>query len=306
MNVLFLSNLCSRTGSLDICLPRALFLVGLLASGLLALAVWGGFHLGERHAGQTVVDHEVAALRDMLVEERRSLAAIGAEQRAHLDALALRVAELRARLIRLDALGDRLVEVGKLDKGEFDFTAEPPVGGVELTLAGEDASVADLGTDMERINALLEDRETKLLTLERMLMARELMAEVTPSGRPVKKGWLSSGFGKRTDPFTGKKSYHRGIDFAGKPGSDIIAVAAGVVTRSEYQSGYGNLVEIRHADGYSTVYAHNKENLVGVGDVVGKGETIALLGNTGRSSGPHVHLEVHRNSKIVNPRRFVR
>jgi murein DD-endopeptidase MepM/ murein hydrolase activator NlpD len=306
MNVIFFSNLCSRTGSLDICMPRVVVLSGLLFAGVVGLAAWGGFELGERHGSEAAVDTEVEALRDLLADERRDLEAIEAEQRAHLDALALNVAELRARLIRLDALGDRLVEVGKLDKGEFDFTAEPPVGGVGQATAGEDASVSDLSDDMQRIRALLDDRETKLLTLEQMLMDRELMAEVTPSGRPVKKGWLSSGFGKRTDPFTGKRSYHRGIDFAGKPGTDIIAVASGVVTRSEYQSGYGNLVEIRHADGYSTVYAHNKENLVEVGDVVGKGETIALLGNTGRSSGPHVHLEVHRNGKIVNPRRFVR
>ena len=117
---------------------------------------------------------------------------------------------------------------------------------------------------------------------------------------------MSSGFGKRTDPFKGKKSYHRGVDFAGKRGADVVAVASGVVTRAKKVSGYGNVVEIRHADGYSTLYAHNKKNLVKDGDVVSKGQTIALLGSTGRSSGPHVHFEVHRNGKIVNPLRFVR
>ena len=160
--------------------------------------------------------------------------------------------------------------------------------------------------DMERIASLLTDREDKLAALEQVLMNRKLMAEVVPSGRPVKKGWMSSGFGKRTDPFKGKKSYHRGVDFAGKRGSDVVAVASGVVVRAEKASGYGNFVEIRHADGYSTLYGHNKENLVKAGDMVSKGETIALLGSTGRSSGPHVHFEVHHNGKVVDPIRFVR
>jgi murein DD-endopeptidase MepM/ murein hydrolase activator NlpD len=145
-----------------------------------------------------------------------------------------------------------------------------------------------------------------LSALELVLMNRGLMAEVTPSGRPVNKGWMSSGYGKRTDPFKGKKSHHRGVDFAGKPGTEVVAVAAGVVIRSKKVPDFGNVVEIRHADGYSTLYAHNQKNLVKKGDVVSKGETIALLGSTGRSSGPHVHFEVHRNGKIVNPLRFVR
>jgi len=306
MKVIFLPDFCKRTASLDVCVPRAVFGLLLAASAVVSLAVWGGFQLGERFAARSVVHDEVAELRELLVAERRAIADAKAEQRAHLDAMALRIADLQARLIRLDALGDRLVEAGKLDKGEFDFTADPPLGGVDEAAAREDVSVQDLSADMTRISALLDDREDKLLTLEQMLMTRELMAEVTPSGRPVKTGWLSSGFGKRTDPFSGKKSYHRGVDFAGKPGSEVIAVASGVVTRSERVAGYGNVIELKHADGYSTLYAHNQKNKVEFGEVVSKGQTIALLGSTGRSSGPHVHFEVHRNGKIVNPKRYVR
>ena len=137
-------------------------------------------------------------------------------------------------------------------------------------------------------------------------MNRTLLAEAMPSGKPVKKGWMSSGFGKRTDPFRGSKSFHRGLDFAGKRGSDVVAVASGIVTRAKKVAGYGNVVEIKHADGYSTLYGHNKENLVKEGEMVSKGQTIALLGSTGRSSGPHVHFEVHHNGKIVDPLRYVR
>lgn len=306
MKIVFLPDFCKRTGNLDICVPRVAFALVLVAAAALSLTVWAGFELGERYANRYAADAEVIKLRQLLQAERQLITDAKADQRAHLDALAMRIADLQAHLMRLDALGGRLVEVGELDADEFDFAAEPPLGGVEEASSTQSITVFELSADLARIGALLEDREGKLVTLEQMLMTRDLMHEVTPSGRPVKKGWLSSGFGKRTDPFNGKRSYHRGVDFAGKPGAEVVAVASGVVLRAERVSGYGNVVEIRHADGYSTLYGHNKENLVSAGDVVTKGQTIALLGSTGRSSGPHVHFEVHRNGKIMNPRRFVR
>lgn len=306
MKIIFLSDFCKRTGTIDVCVPKLIGLGGLLVLGLTAVTLWSGFVLGQRYSGQSGADVATAEVHAMLEAERRVIAEAKAEQRAHLDALALRIAGLQAHLIRLDALGDRLVEVGKLDKEEFDFASTPPIGGVDDSLPGENQSANDLSDEMERIAGLLADREDKLAALEQLLMNRELMAEVVPSGRPVKKGWMSSGYGKRTDPFKGGRSFHRGLDFAGKRGAEVVAVASGVVIRAEKASGYGNVVEIRHPDGYSTLYGHNKENLVKPGDVVSKGETIALLGSTGRSSGPHVHFEVHRNGKIVNPLRYVR
>ncbi len=306
MKIIFLSSFCKWTGSIDICVPRAAVLAGLTVAGTLAAAIGGGYFLGEKQTREAMVNSEAAELRELLVTERRVIADAKAEQRAHLDALAAKVAQLQARLIRLDALGDRLVDVGKLDKEEFDFASPPPMGGIDEAHPGESIEPSELSVDMDRITQLLDDREGKLAVLEHMLMTREVMAEVTPSGRPVAKGWMSSRYGKRTDPFTGKKTFHRGVDFAGKPGTEVIAVASGVVLRSKKTKGYGNLVEIKHADGYSTLYAHNQENLVETGDVVTKGDTIALLGSTGRSSGPHVHFEVHRNGKIVDPIRFVK
>lgn len=306
MKIILLSDFGKRTGSIDICLPRAVALTTLSVAGLLAVTLWSGFLLGEKYGNAVGSTDQVADLHDILDAERRVIADAKAEQGAHLDALALKIAELQAHLMRLDALGDRLVDIGKLDKDEFDFSSAPPMGGVDEMLPGETVTVSELSADMDRISGLLRDREDKLSTLEQMLMTRGLMAEVTPSGKPVKKGWMSSSYGKRTDPFSGKKSHHRGVDFAGKRGSDVVAVASGVVLRAKKVSGYGNVVEIRHADGYSTLYGHNKKNLVKKGEVVTKGQTIALLGSTGRSSGPHVHFEVHRNGKNVNPSRFVR
>jgi len=306
MNLFGVSKYCKRVGGMDHCLPRLAGMAALALSGVAVVSGFLGYHLGQRDADTTGIETANAAIHADLAVERQKIADAKVQQRAHLDAMALRIAELQAHLMRIDALGDRLVVIGKLDGDEFDFSVAPPAGGIDDAIPDGNQSFADLTEQMKHISGVLTDREKKLEELEDVLMNRELKAEVTPSGKPVKKGWLSSGFGRRTDPFSGKKSYHRGIDFAGKRGTEIVAVASGVVTRSERASGYGNVVELRHADGYSTLYAHNQENLVYEGDVVNKGQTIALLGSTGRSSGPHVHFEVHRNDKIVNPLRFVR
>ena len=305
MMITFRSNRSNRT-TVDVSLAKAVAVAGLALVGVTSVALWSGFVLGERYGQGADVDAATAELRSLLDSERQVIAEVKAEQRDHLDALALKIAELQTHLIRLDALGDRLVEVGKLDEEEFDFSAPPPTGGIDDALPADAQSAHDLSADMRRIASLLADREQKLEAVELLLMNRNLLAQAMPSGRPVKKGWMSSGFGKRTDPFRGSKSFHRGLDFAGKPGSEVVAVASGIVTRAKKVAGYGNVVEIKHADGYSTLYGHNKENLVEEGEMVSKGQTIALLGSTGRSSGPHVHFEVHHYGKIVDPLRYVR
>ncbi len=303
MNLIVLSNSCSK--KVDVCVPRAI--VGLLSVAILLGAglVWAGYQFGVGRNVAEELSPTAESVHSEVAEERRKVAQLRQDTRAHLDALALRIAGLQAHLMRIDALGERLVSVGKLDRDEFDFTSEPAVGGAESD-EGERAQVsADLGADMERLSQSLQDREKKLLLLEDLLVGREVLQSVTPSGKPVKKGFISSTYGYRTDPFSGKKSLHHGVDFAGKRGSEVIAVAAGVVIRAERASGYGNLIEIRHSDGYTTRYAHNQKNLVKVGDVVAKGDTVALLGSSGRSSGPHVHFEVRKDGKSVNPRRLI-
>ena len=306
MKIIFLADGCRRTASFDLCLARTIVVSGLVLACVTAAGLWGGFLFGQRTAAPPIgFGAAPTEILSLLEAERQAIADARSQQRAHTDVLALRIAEMQGHLMRLNALGDRLVEVGNLDRGEFDFASSPPVGGVDDALSGETQDIVELSVEMSRISALLDDREDKLAAMEQLLTNRELMAAIKISGRPVKKGWMSSAYGKRTDPFKGKKSFHRGLDFAGKPGADVIAVASGVVSRAEKVDGYGNVVEIKHANGYSTLYAHNKENLVKVGEMVGKGQTIALLGSTGRSSGPHVHFEVHRDGKHHNPLRFV-
>jgi len=163
----------------------------------------------------------------------------------------------------------------------------------------------DFLTMLDELGAEIADREQKLSVLETLLMTRSLNERVMPSGSPVEDGWLSSRYGKRNDPFTGKQEFHKGLDFAGKPGSSVTAVGDGVVTWAGKRTGYGDLIEISHGNGYVTRYAHNKEHLVDVGDTVRKGQEIALMGSSGRSTGPHVHFEVVLNGKTVNPSRYI-
>jgi murein DD-endopeptidase MepM/ murein hydrolase activator NlpD len=214
---------------------------------------------------------------------------------------------MNARIIRLDALGRRLTEMADLDDGEFDFDTEPAMGGPEEPyLTGWAIAVPEVLAAMQSLDHDLDDREAQLAVLEGVLMGQSLEERVLPQGRPIKSGWMSSYFGRRTDPFTGKPANHKGVDFAGKAGAEVIAVADGVVTWSSKRYGYGELIEINHGNGYSTRYAHNSENLVAVGDEVRKGQTVALMGDTGRATGPNLHFEVLQDGRPVNPVNFIR
>ena len=234
---------------------------------------------------------EVAAAR-RLAEERQA-------------AQTLKIAELQARMMRLDALGERLTTVAKLDQGEFDFSQPPALGGPETTDMGDAYQAPDFMAVIDQLAAQIEDRESQLETLEALLAKRKLQSDIFIAGRPVKKGWMSSRYGRRTDPFNGNVAWHQGVDFAGKENADIVSVAAGVVTWADQRNGYGLMVEVNHGGGFSTRYAHNNENLVKVGDVVKKGQVVALMGSSGRSTGPHVHFEVYKNGRPVDPATYI-
>jgi murein DD-endopeptidase MepM/ murein hydrolase activator NlpD len=194
-----------------------------------------------------------------------------------------------------------------LDAEEFDFDSAPALGGPEEpTVMSAAGGVPDLLADLDAIDRTLFTQRQQLTVLEGLMMNRKLYQRVYPKGRPVRSGYLSSYFGKRTDPFSGKSAWHRGVDFAGKAGGDVIAVAAGVVTWSGDRYGYGKMVEINHGNGYVTRYAHNSQNLVTVGDNVQPGQTIALIGSTGRATGPNLHFEVWYRGRPVDPVKHIR
>ncbi len=294
--------------------PRQVNLTGLTAGLSIAviasLVIGTGFTVGSWHASRTgsgVSIDELAGLTGQLQAQRASIQTIRQENEDTLDALSIRVAQMNARMIRLDALGRRLTDMADIDDGEFDFDSNPAVGGPEEPMsAGSNIVVPEILEAMNNLGAQLSNREAQLGVLEGVLMNQNLKDRVYPQGRPVSSGWLSSYFGKRTDPFTGKPANHTGIDFAGKMGAEISTVADGVVTWSADRYGYGIMIEINHGSGYSTRYAHNSENLVSVGDEVKKGQVVALMGETGRATGPNLHFEVLHNGSRVNPVKFIR
>jgi murein DD-endopeptidase MepM/ murein hydrolase activator NlpD len=248
-------------------------------------------------------------LRDEVDAQNGAVAELRADAERRLQSLSMTVAEMEARLLRLDAMGQRLTGLAGLNDGEFDFSRTPAMGGPLVAGEGEDGALyapSTLATEMTDLEARISDREDQLDFLQAVLSNRQLQKDVYLSGRPIKKGWMSSAYGQRKDPFTGQSMWHQGVDFAGKLGSDVVAVAGGVVTWSGERWGYGDMVEINHGGGYSTRYAHNQENLVKVGDIVSKGQVVALMGSSGRSTGPHVHYEVFKNGRPVDPASYVR
>lgn len=227
------------------------------------------------------------------------------ESRVQLEHMTQQLGSLQTRLSRLDALGERITELADLSDGEFDFNTDPGMGGPELpssTSAHEGDSVQDI---LDRLSARVEDRTQQLRLLEELMLNRKLDANAALDFTPVLDGYISSGFGRRTDPITRRIAVHSGLDFAAPRGTPIHAVGAGVVTFSGRHGAYGNMVEISHVGGYKTRYAHAHELQVKKGDLVKKGEQIATVGSTGRSTGPHLHLEVYRNGMAIDPARFL-
>ncbi|MET0088540.1 MAG: M23 family metallopeptidase [Candidatus Thiodiazotropha sp.] len=267
--------------------------------------LWVGYRMGV--SDTEFPEHQlVSSLKRTFQQERMMLEDVRQDTQSGIDALAIRVGQLQSQLLRLDALGERLVDIGGLDKGEFSFDIAPALGGPEaVQTLDEPSALPDLLHEMDQLDAMIENRQQQLALVEDLIMNSNLEDAVHPTGRPVTKGWISSYFGMRNDPFTGKRTMHKGMDFAAKEGSEVVAVASGVVTWAGERSGYGELVEINHGKGYVTRYGHNKEVLVEIGDRVKQGEVIASMGSTGRSTGPHVHFEVVRNGKIVDPTKYI-
>lgn len=240
-----------------------------------------------------------------LTEQKDKLEKSRKQSDGQVAALTAKVAELQARLVRLDAVGERLTKVAKLDKGEFDFRQPPGVGG-PLNVGNETAShAADFLLTIDQLSLRVQNREQQFKALDSILISRSFEVDSLFDRLPVENGYMSSIFGYRTDPFNGKQEFHSGIDFTAPAGTAITAVAPGVVTSSMLTSDYGNLLEINHGGSFETRYAHNKINLVKTGDVVKKGQIIALVGSTGRSTAPHVHFEVYKNGRVVDPATYL-
>jgi murein DD-endopeptidase MepM/ murein hydrolase activator NlpD len=281
-------------------------LIGLTFAGLLGIPAVVGYFSYLHGVGEAGLTGEmVSKWRQVLKNQSRDIEHAQRDARENLEASALRLAKLQARIVRLDALGERLTSIAKLEEGEFDFSRAPGLGGPESLSEGATYSPPDYLQVLNRLAEEIDNREQQLGVLETLLVNRKLQNDIFLTGRPIKKGWMSSRFGRRNDPITGKRAWHNGVDFAGSEGDDIVTVAAGVVVYAGPRSGYGKMIEINHGGGFASRYGHHKDLIVKVGDIVKKGQVIGLMGNSGRSTGPHVHFEVFKNGRAVDPATYI-
>ncbi len=297
MNIVVFSKRWADARHFELGHPLALGLVVLsvamlLGGAFLAGMQWRVWPMGAQPAtGLPAQQTQIYTIRQQMDEQLADLAA--------------RVGHVNAQMLRINALGKRLTEMANLDKGEFNFDAPPAQGGPEEQGAAPEEAVDDLHDVLGRLESQLMDRERQLVILETFIVARQLTQMAVPDGSPVPGAWISSHFGRRSDPFTGISTYHSGIDFAAAAGVRVLSVGPGVVTWAGNRSGFGQLVEINHGNGYVTRYGHNSRLLVKVGDKVGKGQAVSQVGSTGRSTGPHLHFEVLKNGRAINPVKFV-
>ncbi|MCU4674205.1 M23 family metallopeptidase [Catenovulum sp. 2E275] len=242
-------------------------------------------------------------------EHKKQLIDLKQKTEVEITALKLKLAELQSYALRMNALGARVAEQADISGDEFNFAEQPATGGPEEHTHDFElqADSADFSL-LNQMDALLEKfnfQEQQLHLLESVMLNHNISEQIYISGRPITSGWLSSYYGIRKDPFSGLPAKHKGIDFAGQEGSEVVATGSGVVTWAGERYGYGNLVEIDHGHGMKTRYGHNKEITVTVGEIVTKGTQIAVMGSTGRSTGPHVHYEILKNGKQIDPLKYV-
>lgn len=246
----------------------------------------------------------IASYKRELAGQRAAIKQAHERTEAHLNALAQRLGSLQAQMLRLNALGNRLARMANIDTREFNFEAIPAMGGPEKAILSP--APLDVTATLRLLAEQVARSEARLLALEGVLLDHKLVAQITPSGWPVEGGWVSSDYGMRADPFTGRQSWHEGVDIAARFGSPVYVAGDGVVTWASEKAGYGLLVEVTHESGLVTRYAHTSGVLVKVGDRVAKGQVIARVGSSGRSTGPHLHFEVVQNERPVNPAAFLR
>lgn len=225
----------------------------------------------------------------------------------NLNAMATKLGEMQAQLMRLDALGERVQGLAGVKPQEFNFKEMPGRGGAEPSMPGmsRELGMNEFQLLLEAMSRDIEQRSDYLNVVETALMQDKIRFKFLPTIQPVNVSYNASGFGWRLDPFSGRSAFHEGIDFAAPSGTPIVAAAGGVVIASEYHHQFGNMLEIDHGNDIVSRYAHASRLLVKVGDIVKRGQHVANIGSTGRSTGAHLHFEVLVKGVQQNPHKFL-
>ena len=304
MNVIIFSKRDGHARQLNLP-PLALGCVLLALLAIVGGAFGAGMSFGHGAGAGGLSFSQTSHWSQLLAKQREEIADLKRQMQVRADAIAIQLGDMKAHVIRLDALGQRLTAMAGIKSSEFNFGQDPPQGGPDMDIPGSRPQISDIATMLKSLQGQIDTSSSQLSALENVILSRQLGQEIHPEGRPVTTGYISSGFGPRVDPFTGGTEFHEGIDFAAPEGTPILSVAAGIVTYAGPRGGYGNMVQVDHGNGYSTRYGHAYKVLVHVGQTVNRGDALALVGDTGRSTGPHVHFEVLMNGHQVDPARFV-
>ncbi|MBI5891534.1 MAG: M23 family metallopeptidase [Nitrosomonadales bacterium] len=302
MNVILVSNRFAKARSITLTGVH-LALLAMLAAALFVAAVFAAQYAIVRFQPGMMSNELRSWMASAQQEEQQKQQAY---LRKSLDTMAVNLGQMQAQLLRLDGLGARLAKLTGMKPQEFSFDKPPAQGGPYMPVAlNRDISLANMEGQMVELRTLLSDRSDKLVALETLLMQDKLSRKLLPSVPPITTGWYSSNFGWRIDPFTGQNAMHEGVDYMIPEGTSIHASAGGVVVYADAHPQYGNMVEIDHGNQVITRYAHASRLMVKVGQMVRRGQEIALSGSTGRSTGPHLHFEVRYKGLAQNPVRFL-
>jgi murein DD-endopeptidase MepM/ murein hydrolase activator NlpD len=302
MNIILISNNLAKARTWTLTSTHLVLLAGtfLFAAVLLAM---GLNYLSLRYADKI----DSPSLRSLVLSvQQEEHQKTQSYLRDSLNAMAVRMGQMQAQLLRLDSVGERLAELSGIKPQEFLFKQSPGQGGMLSTLPSQDMTFVEFNNKIQELSRILDDRADKLGALDSVLMQDRLKKKMLPSIMPISTRWYSSGFGVRIDPFTGRSVFHEGVDFTAVTGTAIVAAAGGVVVYSDYHPEYGNMIDVDHGNDLVSRYAHASKRLVKLGQVVVRGQKIAEVGSTGRSTGPHLHFEVRHRGLPQNPSRFLK
>jgi murein DD-endopeptidase MepM/ murein hydrolase activator NlpD len=300
LNIILVSDSLAKSRHVSLSQSQVFLIAGgiLFAGFLLAMATYVV-------TMKFAVDLRNPYLKSLLVAlHQDELKRTEAEMKENLGSLAVKVGELQARIMRLDAFGERLAKAAGVKREEFRFDEKPGQGG-PAPMGGRDLSMTEFQQMLGEISRTLDDRSDKMGVLDSLLMDDRLARKTVPTTMPIATGYYSSNYGYRVDPITGKSTFHTGVDLIAPPGTPVLSAAGGVVSASGFIPEYGLIVDIDHDNGLTSRYAHLSKSLVKVGDVVLKGQPVAQVGSTGRSTGPHLHFEVREKGIPLNPNKFL-